>query len=370
MACCGINRMSERDKALARQMKKDYDEARRERKLLLLGPGESGKSTVLKQMQLLHGAGFSAEDRETYKGELYVFLLHTTCKLVSGLREHNLPLDSEPEEMAANYFDYAEISDVADYEDHKKLFGDPKMWDCIEMLWKSRAIQQIWKNRHLFQINEAYAFFADRIQIVSKPDHILTDEEILRIRKRTTGIVEQHFEVKNVPFMVIDVGGQRSARRKWIHYFGEVTAIVYLLATSEFDQMLAEDTTQNRLSDAILLFKTIWDNRWLSNVSVIAFMNKIDLLEEKIDRVNKKFSKYFPNFVDLDNRGSAAVLEYIEQALQQIATAGSGTGKNASSHKQLYIHHTVATDTKVMEKVLDSATDIVIKFHLAKTNLI
>ena len=43
---------------------------------------------------------------------------------------------------------------------------------------------------------------------------------------------------------MVDVGGQRSERRKWIHCFDKVQAIIFLVAVSEYDQVLAEDETQ------------------------------------------------------------------------------------------------------------------------------
>jgi len=40
---------------------------------------------------------------------------------------------------------------------------------------------------------------------------------------------------------MFDVGGQRSERKKWIHCFEGVTAIIFIVAMSEYDLMLAED---------------------------------------------------------------------------------------------------------------------------------
>ena len=37
------------------------------------------------------------------------------------------------------------------------------------------------------------------------------------------------------------MGGQRSERKKWIHCFEGVTAIVFCVALSAYDLMLAED---------------------------------------------------------------------------------------------------------------------------------
>ena len=39
---------------------------------------------------------------------------------------------------------------------------------------------------------------------------------------------------------MVDVGGQRSERRKWIHCFDHVTSVMFLVAISEYDQILVE----------------------------------------------------------------------------------------------------------------------------------
>jgi hypothetical protein len=50
-----------------------------------------------------------------------------------------------------------------------------------------------------------------------------------------------------VVFKVVDVGGQRAERRKWMHCFDNVTALIFTAAISEYDQMLFEDRNKNRL---------------------------------------------------------------------------------------------------------------------------
>lgn len=42
-------------------------------------------------------------------------------------------------------------------------------------------------------------------------------------------------------FRMFDVGGQRSERKKWIHCFEGVTAIIFIVAMSEYDLTLIED---------------------------------------------------------------------------------------------------------------------------------
>jgi hypothetical protein len=40
---------------------------------------------------------------------------------------------------------------------------------------------------------------------------------------------------------MVDVGGQKSERRKWIHCFQDVTSILFLVSLSGYDQCLVED---------------------------------------------------------------------------------------------------------------------------------
>ena len=88
-------------------------------------------------------------------------------------------------------------------------------------------------------------------------DYIPTEQDVLHARVRSTGIEEAFFEFDNMSFRMVDVGGQRSERRKWIHCFDCVTAVVFVSSLSEYDQTLREDDSQNRMKESLLLFDEI-----------------------------------------------------------------------------------------------------------------
>uniref|UniRef100_A0A182M747 Uncharacterized protein n=1 Tax=Anopheles culicifacies TaxID=139723 RepID=A0A182M747_9DIPT len=88
--------------------------------------------------------------------------------------------------------------------------------------------------------------FLDDLDRLGAKDYQPTEQDILRTRVKTTGIVEVHFSFKNLNFKLFDVGGQRSERKKWIHCFEDVTAIIFCVAMSEYDQVLHEDETTVR----------------------------------------------------------------------------------------------------------------------------
>jgi hypothetical protein len=58
-----------------------------------------------------------------------------------------------------------------------------------------------------------------------------------------------------------DVGGQRNERKKWIHCFDDVTAVIFVASLSEYDQVLYEDNTVNRMDEAVTLFADIANSR-------------------------------------------------------------------------------------------------------------
>uniref|UniRef100_A0A8D2JSM9 Uncharacterized protein n=1 Tax=Sciurus vulgaris TaxID=55149 RepID=A0A8D2JSM9_SCIVU len=61
----------ERSKLIDRDLREDGEKATKEVKLLLLGAGESGKSTIVKHMKIIHEDGYSEEERKQYKIVVY-----------------------------------------------------------------------------------------------------------------------------------------------------------------------------------------------------------------------------------------------------------------------------------------------------------
>ncbi|KAG0272334.1 guanine nucleotide-binding protein subunit alpha, partial [Linnemannia gamsii] len=131
---------------------------------------------------------------------------------------------------------------------------------------------------------------------------------------------------------MFDMGGLRSERRKWIHCFQDVTAVVFLVAISEYDQLLPEDETVNRIHEALALFDSICNSRWFVKTSIILFLNKIDRFREKL--TISPLKKYFPDFNGGNDYEEAS--QYILQRFVNL---------NLSDKKQIYAHFTCATDT-------------------------
>merc|ERR1712193_51797 len=154
--------------------------------------------------------------------------------------------------------------------------------EAIKDLWNDGGIMECYDRRREYQLTDSAKYYLSDIDRIATPDYLCTQQDILRVRVPTTGIIEYPFDLEEIRFRMVDVGGQRSERRKWIHCFENVTSIIFLVALSEYDQILFESENENRMEESKALFKTIITYPWFQHSSVILFLNKKDLLEEKI----------------------------------------------------------------------------------------
>jgi len=123
----------------------------------------------------------------------------------------------------------------------------PEIAKVIKELWANKSVQGCFDRSSELQLNDSAKYYFDSIDRLASPDYLPTEQDVLRSRVKTTGISETSFQIRDVTFRVFDVGGQRSERRKWIHCFEGVTAIMFCVALSEYDLVLREDETQVRL---------------------------------------------------------------------------------------------------------------------------
>ena len=183
-------------------------------------------------------------------------------------------------------------------------------------------------------------------------DYLPTKQDALNARKATKGVVEHEFDIDKVPFKMVDVGGQRSQRAKWFQCFDKVTAILFLVSSSAFDQVLMEDRMTNRLVESCDIFETIVNNRFFMNVSVILFLNKTDLLKEKVKYTSIK--DFFPNF-----QGNAGDLNDVQQFVLHMFD-----NRRRERSRALFHHFTTATDTNNIKFVFHAVKDIILGDNL------
>ena len=164
----------------------------------------------------------------------------------------------------------------------------------LKVLWHDASIFKTMSRANEFQLYDSTEYYFNDINRITAPNYIPNEQDILRSRAKTTGIIETEFEVDGLCFRLVDVGGQRSERKKWIHCFQDVTAVVFCVALSEYDLKLYEDETVNRMDESLKLFDEICNSKWFTDVSIILFLNKSDIFAEKIKKVD--LSVCFPDY--------------------------------------------------------------------------
>lgn len=183
-------------------------------------------------------------------------------------------------------------------------------------------------------------------------DYVPVNRDILHARKATKGITEHQIDINRIPFLFVDVGGQRSQRQKWFQCFEGITAILFLASSSEFDQVLMEDRKTNRLVESCDIFETIINNRTFSNVSIILFLNKTDLLEEKV-----KYVSIQDTFSDFE--GDPHCLDDVQNFILSMFD-----DRRRERTKPLFHHFTTAIDTENIKFVFKAVKDIILQDNI------
>ncbi|XP_040424835.1 guanine nucleotide-binding protein G(t) subunit alpha-1 isoform X2 [Cygnus olor] len=232
-----------------------------------------------------------------------------------------------------------------------------EMSDIIGRLWKDAGIQACFDRASEYQLNDSAGYYLSDLERLVTPGYVPTEQDVLRSRVKTTGIIETQFSFKDLNFRMFDVGGQRSERKKWIHCFEGVTCIIFIAALSAYDMVLVEDDEVNRMHESLHLFNSICNHRYFATTSIVLFLNKKDVFLEKIKKAH--LSICFPDYDGpntYDDAGNYIKLQFLELNMRRDV-------------KEIYSHMTCATDTENVKFVFDAVTDIIIKENLKDCGL-
>jgi guanine nucleotide-binding protein G(i) subunit alpha len=338
-----------RNQEIEAQLKIDKSKMDKEVKILLLGAGDSGKSTILKQMKLIHDVGFSKEDRDQFKEVIFNNIVQSIKSIFDAMERFQIPLgDPSLEDKKAM------VNAVPTNVEFHNFPAD--LAAAVDALWKDTGVQLAFSRAHEYQLNDSAKYYLSEVLRFAGPSYVPTDIDVLHSRVKTTGITETKFKVDKLTYRMFDVGGQRSERKKWIHCFDNVTAVVFLVAISAYDQKLVEDEDVNRMTEALNLFESTCNSKWFANTSFILFLNKIDLFKEKL--ATSPLSDYFPDFTQGNN---------YEKATEYFITKFKGLNHTP---KQIYHYLTCATDTSQIKFVMAAVNDIIIQGNLRESGLL
>eukprot|EP01083_Nonionella_stella_P043660 117819_1 len=367
---------------ITKELRNDKDDVCKIKKILFLGSGGAGKSTLFKQLKQIHGQGFSEEDKREFRGHIHNQIIsQMKAALQIYIDWHHL---NEQKERKLD--DDDEYDELSFFDDHDLILESPPMSEesmkgadalmsykynrttgqldadiaaFIQLLWREPVIREIYNKRNVTRIETSSAHFWDQIDVMSEGRYLPTHDDIMLCRLVTVGLHEMSFTIHNDTFNVIDVGGQRSQRRKWIHCFEYVVAVIFVSSLAVYDEVLHEDVSVNAMEDQLSLFGDICNDQMLSNTAMILFLNKKDLFAHK-HCVNQIPLNACPLFADYD----ANCFDY-DEGVTYISNAFSGLNKTPET-SEIFCHVTRATDTNNVEKVFADVQLVVVSAALSE----
>eukprot|EP00834_Sanchytrium_tribonematis_P006868 NODE_551_length_6164_cov_0.432811.p1 type:complete len:351 gc:universal NODE_551_length_6164_cov_0.432811:2591-1539(-) len=316
-------------------------------KILLLGSGESGKSTLVRQMKIINMNGYSIDELNAFKDPIYSNV-YWGCQL---LNEAMIKLNLKWSACQVLYYELMESYEAMKRDN--ELIILPEHAKKIKMIWSDdTALQVILRYQEIYMLDSA-PYYIQHLDRIASADYIPTINDILRVRIKTTGIVETNFKYKDLNIHMFDVGGQRSERKKWIHCFEGVTCVIFFISLIDYDLGLMEDPTQNRLIEAIQLFESTVNSRYFTSTSFMLFMNKADLFKDKL--IHSPLHHVFPDYT-----GGSDTLKASKYILSKFIRVNK-------AKLTLYPYMTCATDTNnikiVFEVVQATIVENLFKFN-------
>ncbi|MES1908732.1 MAG: hypothetical protein MHM6MM_001608 [Cercozoa sp. M6MM] len=301
-----------RNRDIERQLANDQTKSLLDFKVLVLGAGESGKSTVVKQLRNIHKgkAAFTEDEILGFTSVLQTNTIQSMKLLVKAVEFFDLE------------FDDAAVADSAAAIDEKDDNATLSLDDAVhvERLWKSKAIQTVYERRNEIYFPDAGPYYFDNVYRFVEDGFRPTEEDVVMARIRTTGMFMTEFDLTDPPvhWRVVDVGGQRSERKKWIKFFDDVQAILFVVNLSGYNKVLFEDQSKNRMQEAMELFDKIANTDVFADTPVFLWLNKKDLFEESLQAT--PITSCFPDYTGSDNVHEC--LDHIGQAFKNLMPNG------------------------------------------------
>jgi len=190
---------------------------------------------------------------------------------------------------------------------------------------------------------------------VFQPDYVPDDQDILRARRATTGIHITEFTTCGVRFRCVDVGGQRTERRKWLHVFDDVTAVLFCVAMDEYNLRMREDDSVWRIHESLQLFNEMANSVHLSNAAMVLLLNKKDLFAEKIAKHDMTIT--FPEYAG--GKSNTKATDYLTVQFTRLM----------KQKERLYVHVTTAVDTENITVVFNAITDTLLRSNMSNLGL-
>jgi energy-coupling factor transporter ATP-binding protein EcfA2 len=254
------------------------------KRVLLLGNSGSGKSTLFKHACNLH--------KKIPQDELDAYIQPIQENLVGYVKTL-----LQQSELLDEKFDpkiRAENQDLKTFLGGDNLVLNSAIGKQIKRLYQDQGIQNTLAQRLTFHLPECAQYFLDRVEQISTEDYHPSFEDVIQCDVRTVGSSTKRVYICGKHLEIIDVGGMRKERKKWIHSFDNIAFVIFIASLSEYDEDMGDENHTNKLGESLMLFEEMYGSKYFKHTPFILILNKRDLFERKLASI--PLSKYFPGF--------------------------------------------------------------------------
>eukprot|EP00455_Lapot_gusevi_P030294 TRINITY_DN3258_c0_g1_i2.p1 TRINITY_DN3258_c0_g1~~TRINITY_DN3258_c0_g1_i2.p1 ORF type:complete len:361 (+),score=35.61 TRINITY_DN3258_c0_g1_i2:56-1084(+) len=297
-------------------------------KWILLGGGEMGKTTLMKNIISFYGTNLLARPdwlttlREDTWQSMQLLVNEAErvySQRLGGSIAENL---HEEKKIIQSYDPYSQICEKYTME----------VGAAIHRLWQDPFIRQCYTLGHEFQLPDSAGYWFDRALLWSDPNYTFTLLDVLHSYRRTSGIEEANLTINGDLVTIVDTGGQKNERKKWIHVFDNTPSVLFVVAISHYNQMMFEDPRCNRLADSLAIFDELIKAQYFTQSRFVLVFNKMDVFRERIQIYPLR--DYFPDYDGPQQDADAAQAWLVQQFRNRLP-----------SHRQIDdIFFTTATD--------------------------
>lgn len=254
--------------------------------ILLLGCGESGKSTSLKSLRNLMTGDFAFPlQQDEWRIAVRRNLVNSMRWILSKFKGSGRSFADQPIESYASFLPKMDDENVA---------FEPILIEAIEDVYNDVAVQDLARYRYLSPSQDSALYFLASIRRIASPDYVPSVQDAFRARLPTTGIFETTVTRENTIYHVFDFGGAQSERKKWVHGFNCANVVVFHVPVDCYTLSIAEDPNVNMMEESLTLFDGISNSFYFSEALIILVFTKCDTLKTVLEEFppTQTYSEY------------------------------------------------------------------------------
>ncbi|KAJ7864609.1 guanine nucleotide binding protein, alpha subunit, partial [Mycena olivaceomarginata] len=311
---------------------------KKECSLLMLGSGDSGKSTITKQFI---EDNFTTKDFLAFRPTIHKAVLDFVQAVVSALHAPGLE-----QLLAERHQHLPEVILAAKSEEPLSS----EMANAIEAIWRDPVVVPVLdEHQNGFYLMDSALYFVREVQRLAQTGYVLTEEDVLRTAAQTqsTGRTEIQVDMSGITLRIVDLGDQQSDWEKWIHSVESVTSVIFCVPLSDYDEL--EENGQNRMRRSLALFERIINNPYFTRTSIILFFTKLDIFRDKVTTGKAPLERHFPEYIggpDVNKAAKYVLWRFMQQNRARLS---------------VYPHLTQATDNSCTRLVLAAVKETILQ---------